>query len=64
VADLERVWGHGGRRQRGRRAIVTGDTKVVERGKGDGCYVNTSGIGLVDERAVSISGAAAGRGTG
>ncbi len=39
--------------------IVTGDTKVVERGKGDGCYVNTSGIGLVDERAVSISAGAA-----
>jgi len=27
--------------------IVTGDTKVVERGHGDGCYINTSGIGLV-----------------
>ena len=27
--------------------IVTGDTKVVERGHGDGCYVNTAGIGLV-----------------
>ena len=26
--------------------LVTGDTKVVERGKGDGLYVNTSGIGL------------------
>jgi len=25
--------------------IVTGDTKVVERGKCDGCYINTSGIG-------------------
>lgn len=25
--------------------LVTGDTKVVERGKGDGLYVNTSGIG-------------------
>lgn len=25
--------------------IVTGDTKVVERGKGDGLYVNTSGVG-------------------
>src|SRR5258705_1308972 len=24
--------------------IVTGDTKVVQRGKGDGCYVNTAGI--------------------
>jgi hydrogenase expression/formation protein HypE len=28
--------------------IVTGDTKVVERGKGDGLYVTTSGVGLVD----------------
>ena len=28
-------------------AIVTGDTKVVDRGKGDGVYINTSGIGLV-----------------
>jgi hydrogenase expression/formation protein HypE len=27
--------------------IVTGDTKVVERGHGDGCYVNTAGIGVV-----------------
>ena len=28
-------------------AIVTGDTKVVDRGKGDGVYINTAGIGLV-----------------
>ncbi len=28
--------------------IVTGDTKVVDRGKGDGLYINTSGIGLVE----------------
>lgn len=28
-------------------AIVTGDTKVVERRHGDGCYVNTAGIGVV-----------------
>ncbi|MGO9359521.1 MAG: hydrogenase expression/formation protein HypE [Xanthobacteraceae bacterium] len=27
--------------------IVTGDTKVVEHGKGDGLYVNTSGVGLL-----------------
>jgi hydrogenase expression/formation protein HypE len=27
--------------------IVTGDTKVVERGKGDGCYINTAGVGLI-----------------
>ncbi len=27
--------------------IVTGDTKVVDRGKGDGIFVNTAGMGLV-----------------
>jgi hydrogenase expression/formation protein HypE len=27
--------------------IVTGDTKVVERGKGDGVFINTAGIGVI-----------------
>lgn len=27
--------------------IVTGDTKVVERGKGDGVFITTSGIGVI-----------------
>ena len=30
-------------------SIVTGDTKVVERGKGDGLYVTTAGVGVVPE---------------
>ncbi len=34
--------------------IVTGDTKVVDRGKGDGVFINTAGIGLVDS-AMAIS---------
>lgn len=29
-------------------AIVTGDTKVVERGRGDGIYISTAGVGAVD----------------
>lgn len=29
--------------------IVTGDTKVVERGKGDGIFINTTGIGAVPD---------------
>ncbi|MGW0883105.1 hydrogenase expression/formation protein HypE [Streptomyces sp. NPDC002671] len=29
--------------------VVTGDTKVVEAGHGDGIYINTSGIGLIPE---------------
>jgi hydrogenase expression/formation protein HypE len=28
-------------------AIVTGDTKVVDRGKGDGIFINTAGVGVV-----------------
>ncbi len=28
--------------------IVTGDTKVVEKGKGDGLFINTAGIGLIE----------------
>lgn len=28
-------------------AIVTGDTKVVDKGKGDGLFINTAGIGVV-----------------
>ena len=28
--------------------IVTGDTKVVEKGKGDGIFINTSGVGIIN----------------
>ncbi len=31
-------------------SIVTGDTKVVERGKGDGLYVTTAGVGVVEHK--------------
>ncbi|HUB53339.1 MAG TPA: hydrogenase expression/formation protein HypE [Terracidiphilus sp.] len=34
--------------------IVTGDTKVVERGHGDGVYINTAGIGLL-RPGISVS---------
>jgi hydrogenase expression/formation protein HypE len=34
--------------------IVTGDTKVVERGKGDGCYITTAGVGVL-ERPVLLA---------
>lgn len=37
-------------------AIVAGDTKVVERGKADGLFINTSGVGLVPNGR-SIGGA-------
>jgi hydrogenase expression/formation protein HypE len=39
-------------------ALVTGDTKVVDKGKGDGVFITTSGIGLVPEgRSLSIHAA-------
>jgi len=39
-------------------SVVAGDTKVVERGKADGLYVNTAGVGVVPDGAtVSIAGA-------
>lgn len=38
--------------------IVTGDTKVVERGKADGCYISTAGVGVF-ERAIELGAARA-----
>jgi hydrogenase expression/formation protein HypE len=39
-------------------ALVTGDTKVVDRGKGDGVYVTTTGIGVVPAgRSLSVRAA-------
>lgn len=36
--------------------IVTGDTKVVNKGHGDGIYINTSGVGAIPE-GVNLGGA-------
>ena len=36
--------------------LVTGDTKVVNRGHGDGVYINTSGVGTIPE-GVNLGGA-------
>jgi hydrogenase expression/formation protein HypE len=35
--------------------VVTGDTKVVEKGKGDGVFITTTGVGVVPE-GVDVSG--------
>jgi hydrogenase expression/formation protein HypE len=35
--------------------IITGDTKVVEQGKGDGVFITTTGVGVVPE-GINISG--------
>lgn len=48
VADLERiVYSMARAAQVADVRIVTGDTKVVGRGKADGCYINTAGVGVV-----------------
>jgi hydrogenase expression/formation protein HypE len=48
LADLQRIAASMARAAREAGvSIVTGDTKVVERGKGDGVFITTTGIGMV-----------------
>jgi hydrogenase expression/formation protein HypE len=59
IADLRRIVASMARAaERAGVQIVTGDTKVVQRGKADGCFVNTAGIGVL-ERPARLSAAAA-----
>jgi len=56
LADLERVVASMGRAASAAGVpVVTGDTKVVERGKGDGIFITTTGVGMVPA-GVDISG--------
>lgn len=49
VAELERIVDSmAGAAGRAGVAIAAGDTKVVERGKADGVYINTAGVGAVE----------------
>ncbi|MCP9490505.1 MAG: hydrogenase expression/formation protein HypE [Solirubrobacteraceae bacterium MAG38_C4-C5] len=55
IADLQRVVASMGAAAREAGVtIVTGDTKVVERGKADGLYINTAGVGVM-ERELDLS---------
>ena len=48
LADFERVLDSlRGAAEKAGVQVVTGDTKVVERGRGDGIYINTAGIGFL-----------------
>lgn len=59
LVDLERIAGSMGRASREAGVpVVTGDTKVVEKGKGDGVFITTTGIGVVPD-GVEISGSLA-----
>ncbi|MBF0249165.1 MAG: hydrogenase expression/formation protein HypE [Alphaproteobacteria bacterium] len=56
LADLARIVDSMARAARDAGVeIVTGDTKVVERGHGDGVYINTAGVGVVAD-GVDIAG--------
>ena len=56
LADLQRIALSMGRAARDAGvAIVTGDTKVVERGKADGVFITTTGIGVVPP-GIELSG--------
>ena len=57
VADLKRICkSMAAAAQEAGVHIVTGDTKVVNRGHGDGVFINTSGIGFIPA-GVELSGA-------
>jgi len=56
LADLERIVASMAAAARAAGVlIVTGDTKVVEKGKGDGVFITTTGVGVVPD-GVDISG--------
>jgi len=56
LADLDRIVASMAKASRNAGVpVVTGDTKVVERGSGDGVFINTTGIGVVPE-GINISG--------
>jgi hydrogenase expression/formation protein HypE len=49
VADLQRIVASmAAAAEAAGVTIVTGDTKVVQRGKADGCYINTAGVGVLE----------------
>jgi hydrogenase expression/formation protein HypE len=53
IADLQRIaTSMAAAAQAAGVSIVTGDTKVVQRGKADGCYVNTAGVGVLERDVV------------
>ena len=63
VDDLRRITASMARAaERAGVSVVTGDTKVVERGKADGCYINTSGVGVLDPALAGAAGAVGGEG--
>ena len=56
LADLKRIADSMGQAARAAGVpVVTGDTKVVERGKGDGVFITTTGVGVARD-GITLSG--------
>ena len=50
VASMQKAAAHAGVQ------LVTGDTKVVDKGKGDGLFINTAGIGVIESKTMANIG--------
>jgi len=56
ISDLKKITKSAGETARSAGVqIVTGDTKVVEKGSCDGIFINTSGVGFLKEELAGIS---------
>ncbi len=56
ISDLSKIAESAGKTARSAGVqIVTGDTKVVEKGSCDGLFINTSGVGFIEEGLAGIS---------
>mgnify|MGYP001048108041 FL=1 len=63
LTDLERiVWSMAQAARAADVRVISGDTKVVERGKGDGVFITTTGVGVIpDGLDISVANVAAGQ---
>lgn len=63
LTDLERiVWSMAQAARAADVQVISGDTKVVERGKGDGVFITTTGVGVIPDGVdISVANVAAGQ---
>ncbi len=63
LIDLERiVWSMAQAARAADVQVISGDTKVVERGKGDGVFITTTGVGVIPDGVdISVANVAAGQ---
>ncbi|MFA8444185.1 hydrogenase expression/formation protein HypE [Yoonia sp.] len=63
LTDLELiVWSMAQAARAANVQVISGDTKVVERGKGDGVFITTTGVGVIPDGVdISVANVAAGQ---